>query len=491
MDNTDKYKKDIIEAGDKFSQIMAEYTIPTIEAHSRAEVLSGGMNHVAVMRPEEDDIGVAVSASGDPKLFGEEHVSSMINNLENKLNENGAELMLMSNVIEGRELKEEYAHEIGKTIKEICLRKGIANMNGESAGMGNVIIPKYNISGTGVGLIKEDRLPNQIKSILEKQNSVEINGIIYFKTENKPITINSDGNGTKTVLNVMAENYKDSVFDFMAMNLDDAIKIGAEARVLTGILEVNQHLHSLNVNDIINNLIVESKKLGIEGRLSSSLSDRVFSYKENAPAFTISGSTISLIDENILKNLPHPLEGDKLVVIYHEIPDPRANGITLLRQIPFDSWGLDWHEKNNDFVKQVLNYASSPSKVLYPMYSEMFKKGFGNAFYHMSGGTFNGKLAKPLAKYGLHANIEKLPEIPTIIRNIINLSNIPHEKFYDKWPMIIQGFVATTNNENEVIKTAEKYGFKANVVTVLNKDIEKPGVDLVTYKGERLYFNGK
>jgi phosphoribosylaminoimidazole (AIR) synthetase len=226
------------------------------------------------------------------------------------------------------------------------------------------------------------------------------------------------------------------------------------------------------------------------------MSGRLRGYKPGAPVMNISGSVVSAIDEERLRKPLKPSQGEFLIAIRGK-PNPRSNGITALRKRMIELLGNDWHE--TELGKMFLEYLSAPSTVFYPVFRDLISKGLVSSVYHMSGGAYNGKLARPISKHNLIARIGYQPnsEIQDLFhpdwRHLALSHGTPMQNAYGKWPMGNDGFVAVAEeNTKEVLKVLESYGLEARVVGKFEAaEAGRTGVELKAFNGETVYFSGK
>jgi phosphoribosylaminoimidazole (AIR) synthetase len=220
---------------------------------------------------------------------------------------------------------------------------------------------------------------------------------------------------------------------------------------------------------------------------------RIVGFSPESPAFNLSGSVVSTIDEDYLKNPLVPSAGEYLVAIAG-VPNPRSNGITSKRKLMVDMLGADWHDSR--MGRAFLGYLATPSTLFYPVFRELADQHLATSFYHMSGGAYNGKLARPLAKHGLFAEIDSTQLFQPDWREsaIQHLSGTSNENAYQQWPMGNDGFI-TTSEPEKAISVIERRGLKARVVAKL--EVIRGGKTGVLLKGitgsddADVYYSGK
>ena len=117
----------------------------------------------------------------------------------------------------------------------------------------------------------------------------------------------------------------------------------------------------------------------------------------------------------------------------------------------------------------------------------------------MSGGAYNGKLAKPVAKAGLHVEIDgnKLFRPDWRESAFVGRGLLAAEKAYGAFPMGTEGFAAVPVQEYAAASKLmqNKYGFRTELVGMFKE--AKDGLTGVTLKdirgsdGKDVYFSGK
>ena len=484
----DEYIKRVIGQGDEGSELLAKITAPTLKNTPFVQVLEHGKNGLAVLRSPKDYDIIVHSASGDPNLDDlAAHSSSLVDRLVEQANTIGASPVAFANVVDSYEGENPMLEVIGNALAKAADKYQLAIMNGENAILGARVNPdiQANVSGTMISLV-----PNN--STIAFKNMLNYQGVNYarFDPHGQAILINSDGIGTKTEFYERALLYHLGINDFMAMNLDDTIKLGARARIISGVVETKG---DIPVELIQKHLADTSRPMGIIGILQHEVAgDRIRGFNDTSPSYNVSGSVVSVIDEARLCSPLRPFEDDYLVAI-RGLPNPRSNGITDKRKIMVELFGEDWHL--TDKGKYFLEFLAQPSTILYPIFKDLIDASLATSVYHMSGGAYNGKLARPIAKHDLFVEIpgpfqtlfqpdEKEVELMKALTTSVTDA-------YQKWPMGNDGFI-TTHNPDMAIELIRRHGLEARVVGQLQKDDKgRTGVELTSYNGVKIYFSGK
>jgi len=482
MTTLDDYLANVIQLGDQGSHLLAKRCAPTLRNSPYVKIIQGPTQNVAVLDlPQEYDV-VVHSAIGDPTITGvEEHARSMVVRLHEQAQRLGVIPVAFANVIDSRtgELKMLEAAVTG--LVHEANNKGLAIMNGENAILGDRVVPEANIMGTMISIIvQENRDLRPMNSPLLRDGIA----LARFDPDGQYVFINADGVGTKTDPHEKAGNPQHSIDDFAAMNLDDTSKLRATAKVLSGVLEFTGE-------------IPMSKMMGRAKRLGQQLGISIPIQQEEATGrihgdskFThsLSGAVVSTIDKILAQTPLQAQAGDYIIAITGRT-NPRSNGITDKRRTMVQLFGPEY--QHTPMGKLFLEYLATPSTILYAVFKPLIDQGLATNVYHMSGGAYNGKLAKPLAQHNLFVRLENLfpPDWRELTLAGANFTSA--QEAYAKWPMGNDGFV-TTQNSRAVIEQIETMGLQARVVGQLQQAVDgKTGVELEPRPRKVVYFSGK
>ena len=498
----DDYKKKVIAKGDEGSKFLAAKAAPTLKNSRYVDVLSDGMNGLNVLRLPRDHYCLVSSSSGDPKITDiQEYAASAVSRLFNIHASLGATPIAFADIIDSNTGDLELLDKIMSALVDRSRGYIIPIVNGENAILGSRITGEANVSITMLSMIPKRLAYDYVgtdRGVIYPHN----HEIAIFNPKNKPIHINSDGVGTKTAFyerllelemsrnplivylkkNFGLYRFGRVLYDSAAMKEDDAGKIGAEVQVLTDVVETVGDIPMRPLYTVADRF----HKTGIDYILEhEDVIDRLRSYKDGVPAFNISGSAVSLIDEERLRNPLKPSAGEYLISISGK-PNPRSNGITSLRKIMVDWLGEDWHKSKEG--KDMLDYLAEPSTVLYPLFNSLIAQGLATSVYHNSGGAYDGKLARPLAKHGLYIKMQGGFSLDKRLIYIMHAADIDWNDAFGKWPMGNDGFV-TTNNPEETMISIRKLGYTAVNRGILEKRSDgKTGVEIPDYN---VTFSGK
>ncbi|MEK6890462.1 MAG: hypothetical protein AABX35_04725 [Nanoarchaeota archaeon] len=494
----DDYLETVVGAGGEMSHLLEERFASTLKNGGLVNVLRGQneveINRIKTITPPAGMLGVVCSLGGNHELNdAREYAGSAIDRVVEAMHLVGATPAALANVIDARVGEKDIVLPYADAMVDRANHFRLPVVNGEFAVLGNRMRADANVSMTALGFIpKNANLPIDEVPFYFKQKGIRF---AVFDPEGKPVFMNSDGVGTKTACYERAGNLGGAFIDSLAMKLDDLAKIGAKARVVSDVAEINLHhqLESIGrsflglgfagIKDSSNIVYIVQPEF-IAGRLNPRM--------ENAFTYNVSGSSVSTIDEKRLQNLPRPSEGEQLIAIRGKTSNPRSNGITDMRKVMVEMFGDDWHTKTE--ARHLLEFLTTPSDVFYPVFRSLINNDLAGSVYHMSGGAFNGKLAKPLAKYGLFVDVEGLFPADERALAIARHRNNGNEASYGKWPMGNPGFISTRNPDRALEMIAE-YGFDGRVVGRLVKDAGGlTGVrlrDIKASNGEPVYYSGR
>lgn len=494
MSEVDQYLREVVQLGDEGSDLLAKKCVPTLKNCEYVDVVREGMNGLAVLRiPGEYELAVH-STSGDPKILDPaEHAASLVDRLYEQANRIEATPLGFANVIDASTGTKDVVEKIADALVTNADKYGVAILNGELAILGNRVNCDANISGTMVSLLPKTReLGGKYSFIIGYNETADV-----FDPRGMAVYINSDGVGTKTEFYERSGNYTPALKDSLEMKLADKEKIGAKHVIVHDSVEYNDAIVNIGSKIFVDSLLDEAWRLSDHNEAfvyrlhPQSVGSRLRGWTDRSPAFNVSGSAVSVINEKRLKRPLVSKPGEYIIAIRGE-PNPRSNGITDKRRIMVEILGNKWHtkEKGDKFMK----FLATPSTMLFPVFSSLIENGNATSVYHMSGGAYNGKLARPLAKQGLYARLDDIFLPDPIETTLAEYASMTPEVAYAKWPMGNDGFV-TTKHPEAAIENINNYGLDARVVGVIAKPVDdRTGVELVGIKGsdgKNVYFSGK
>lgn len=487
MKGVDWYLNTVVKGGDEMSALLEERFAPTLRNSLYAEVIHEGMNGTKIILPPHGKLAVVHSCGGDhTKTDAREYAHSVVDRLVRAAEEIGAEPIAFANVIDASTSDKDAVLPYADALAERANHYKLVVPNGEFAVLGNRVTVSANISATMLSFVsREANLPwDSVTGFFKK------NDVLYavFDPEGKALYMNSDGNGTKPEFAERNGEYYDSRYDSLAMKLDDLIKLGASAHVVSDVVETNRELE--RVPAALYGAYINDESRFIHILQPEFVGNRIRSYKEGIFAFNMSGSAVSTIDEQRLQNPLKPRAGEYLIAIRGK-PNPRSNGITDKRAIMQELFGLEWHTTPEG--RMFMPFLSAPSTVFYGAFSKLINNGLASSIYHMSGGAFKGKLAKPLANHGLYAEIHGLFPADWRELALAGARLTPAEIAYAKWPMGNEGFAATSRPD-DAIALLREHGLQGRIVGQLQALNGMTGIRLMGIKSssnEPVYYSGR
>ncbi len=458
----DAYIRDVIKRGDEGSDLLGELSRQSWDKNYILQY--NGRAYIKL--PENEQTVVIFQLTGpqeetDPRKYTKKTMERLVQITK----ENDLTPLAIANVIDSQTGDPPML----KDIMNELLNSGIPVINGENAILGKERMD-HPVSLAITCIAKPEGESKNLKEGVFQYNG---RAFAVFYHRNQLIFANSDGVGTKTefyerALELGIRKTKYALHDSLAMKLDDAAKQCIRVMAICDIVEHTENFDTAYLKKHAEHLGV---RYDLNYLLQCEVSPKFKGYKQSAPAFNVSGSAVGLIPETQLEKEFVPEAGDFLIALAGEKPSPRSNGITARRKFLIEKYGLDWHS-NPEFKEriEILEYLTTPATIFYPLFVYLLKQGTVTAVFHLSGGTYNGKLARPLAKHNFIAVIESL--FPLSKEELFFLNQDFSEQnvrnAFAKWPMGAEGFVSTPDLESALeqinmfnrYKTVDKYRAK-------------------------------
>ncbi len=479
MVSVDEYIRTVINPNDKESSRLAKKFAPTLKYRPEVRIIEPGMGGINVLKIPEGYCVFVHSAGGDPKIVDlMEYGESAIDKLLVPVDKLGLEPLAILDAIESR-AADDSVEVVSNALLYAAKENQFAVMNGEHAILGDRV-RDANVTVTMISMIPVSELnfdvtPAPIK-ITEYGTNFGVflpQGFVYG---------NSDTVGTKTRWYEVAQLYHLASDDSAAMKLDDTVKVnGAKAKIISDICDTKGDVPFQKISNYARNLGVE---LGLVYMVDEEkVSDRICTDKNGIPAFHQGGSVVSDIDPEKLLNPLKPSEGEDILAIYGGI---RSNGVTsktkganiLGKEICEKEGAAEWY--NTAKGREIIQHLTTPSTIFYPLFRELISLGLAKSVYHMSGGAYKGKLARPMTKHGLHASLDNLFPPSPIELEIAAALGTRAEDAYGQWPMSNEGFI-TTNSPLEAIKIIEEYNYRVKWAGRVTKEKVKTGASMRTF----------
>jgi phosphoribosylaminoimidazole (AIR) synthetase len=468
----DSYLKEVVDTGDKASDIMNSHCRQTLKNRDEIQVIDPSMGGLVVVRPNDNYNMLAFSISANPNIKdNENYVRSFFSKAKKIAKSLDGEVIAVSDILDFNKITVDLTDEIGSYMEKYAKTYDVAIINGEIAGLGERVTVPFNLSGTALCYVP--------KSI--KPGYIDIKGVegFVFNSNKKPVWMNSDGEGTKTELSERLGRPL-SMHNVFPMTEDDAAKIDADIILISSVMDIlKKDKKTYEENFIIGKVLAKSQNIAFTLQ-PEVVKERISGYGENPRNFN--ATAVSLIDEEKLRNLPRPKEGHSLIVVRNpKNPNSRSNGYSKLRAGCKEMFGEEWH--NAEYQgKNVGEMVGANSELFYPYVKELFRQGLISGFFHMSGGSHKGKLARPLSKHGLHCLIEedRLFPIPLHERKINEHFKMPPSDSYATFPCGNDAyFTAEEKNAWPAQQFLRSKGYETRTAAILEaKELGKRGVTI-------------
>jgi phosphoribosylformylglycinamidine cyclo-ligase len=319
-------------------------------------------------------------------------------------------------------------------------------------------------SKAGVDLRREDRAIKGIQSWVKKtfafragKQGAVMEDIGSFANlidmGDFAIAFCTDGVGSKVLIAQEMEKYDTVGIDCVAMNVNDAICLGAEPISMVDYLAL-QHTNDEMAREISKGLYEGAKQAGIAivGGETASLPDIVTGI--DGRGFDIAAAVIGVVKKDKIITGAKIDVGD--VVLGFKSSGMHSNGYTLARKvIPKNMW-MNLLAPTRIYVKEVL---------------ELIRNYDVHGLANITGGGFLNLCR--ITKYGF--NLDGMPEPQMIFKKVQELGKISDEEMYRTFNMGV-GFCAIVSPEDgeDILK---KYGEKYEL-TKVGSVVEEPGVTI-------------
>jgi phosphoribosylformylglycinamidine cyclo-ligase len=203
------------------------------------------------------------------------------------------------------------------------------------------------------------------------------------------LAISTDGVGTKVLVAQMAHKYDTIGIDCVAMNVNDVLCVGAEPMAMVDYLAVEEPMPDL-LEQIGKGLYEGARRaeISICGGEIAQLKEIVKGVKPGY-AFDIAGTCVGLVP------LDRVIVGQDIarhdVVIGLRSSGIHSNGLTLARQVLFDSAGLAPDKYFPELGKTLAEELLEPTRIYVPEIKDMLRSDMEvKALMHITGdGFFN------------------------------------------------------------------------------------------------------
>ncbi|AIJ06443.1 phosphoribosylformylglycinamidine cyclo-ligase [Methanocaldococcus bathoardescens] len=284
------------------------------------------------------------------------------------------------------------------------------------------------------------------------------------------LVLSTDGVGSKMIVAEMANKFDTVGIDMIAMNVNDAICIGAEPVALVDYLAVG-HITEEIAEQIGKGLNEGAKEanINIVGGETATLPDMI-------KGIDLAGTVLAIVKKDEIITGKDVKPGD--VIVGLRSSGIHSNGLSLARKVFFDIAKMDVYDKLS-YGKTVAEELLTPTRIYVKPVLEMVRdkdievKGLA----HITGGSFR-KLKRLNDKVTYY--IDNLPEPLPIFKEIQRLGNVPDEEMFRTFNMGI-GFCVIVDEEDadKVIKISNKYNIPAQIIGRVVDSLEVNGNKVV------------
>jgi phosphoribosylaminoimidazole (AIR) synthetase len=393
---TDSYVADIEEKAFG-SELLADLARPTLD-NRYVRKFSSGRNGINVLQIPDGYVVVGHSSGGDHRIEDPgEYSESVFRKLIGDARSMKIKPIAVASVIDARETEEAFVRAVGEPFARLAQEYGVAIVNGELAKLGDMMGCPCNISATMLGIVKRGQLEEKLEGVIKDGGT----NYFIFDPDGKYVWMNSDGIGTKSLIYARMlrhDSWRNSLKDLLAMQLDDKGKFGGGAVASFNVVEASTYPALRHLEKAAESM---ERAIGIPLIMQyEHVGNRIIGPNGERRVWNASGTLVSLVDEETLRNMPKPQEGDYLIAIKG---DGRSNGFTDRRKIMINQFGESWHL--NPLGKLYGEFLTKPSIIFYHIFAELIKSGLAKSVYHMSGGAYRDKLSKPISREGLGVEV--------------------------------------------------------------------------------------
>jgi len=271
------------------------------------------------------------------------------------------------------------------------------------------------------------------------------------KLANQTIALHADGVGTKVIIAQMMNKFNTVGIDCVAMNVNDAICVGAQPVAFIDYIAL-RHPNEWLVQEITKGLVkgAQQSKMAIVGGETAVLQDVIAGDSENA--FDLAGMVMGVVRRSgpILGDMIKP--GD--IIFGVESSGLHSNGYTLARKVLLSKYSVE--DNASHLIQTVGEELLIPTRIYVRPVIEILKKRIRvHGLANITGGGFT-KLPRLNTK--VRYVFDNLPVPTGIFKQIQIEGNIENREMYRTFNMGI-GFclVAPKASTDHIISVFEKY----------------------------------
>lgn len=278
---------------------------------------------------------------------------------------------------------------------------------------------------------------------------------------------NDDGVGTKMAVAEKIKKFDTLGYDLVAMVADDAACVGAECISVSNTIDVNK-LDEKIVTELMSGLEKAASENNIicPGGEIAELGNALNGWVWNATA-------LGIVEKNKVIRADNVKPGDKIIGL--DSNGFRSNGLSLVRFVLKEKFGDDWAFEKYDDMKNwgeaVLVPSIIYSSLIMDLHGRYKEKGVAEVkgVVNVTGGGIPGNIVRILKKSHVGAKLHSLPEIPDMMKKLIEYGKVPMEDAYRTWNMGI-GMILISNDIDKVEEICKKRGVRMYVIGEVTAD---------------------
>ena len=290
----------------------------------------------------------------------------------------------------------------------------------------------------------------------------------------------TDGVGSKMIVAEMANKFDTVPIDMIAMNVNDAICIGAEPVALVDYMAVE------DINEDIARQIGKGLNEGLKESNINLIGGETATLPDMVKGIDIAGTVLAVVKKDKVISGNDVKKGD--VIIGLRSSGIHSNGLSLARKVFFDIGKMDINDEL-PHGKTIAEELLTPTRIYVKPVLEMIKKVDVKGLAHITGGGFR-KLIR-LNKNVVYL-INNLPEPLPIFKEIQRIGNVSDEEMFKTFNMGI-GFCVVVDKEDaeKVIEIANHHNIPAYIIGKIEDEIEINGEKIsnkvvVEYKNKKM-----
>ncbi len=324
----------------------------------------------------------------------------------------------------------------------------------------------------GVDIEKEDKIiKSLISQIKFKRNDYKPSFLGHYagavEFGDYYLVLSTDGVGSKMIVAEMANKFDTVAIDMIAMNVNDAICIGAEPIALVDYLAVGY------ITEEIAKQIGYGLNKGAEEANINILGGETATLPDMIKGIDLAGTVLAIVKKDEVITGEKIEEGD--VIVGLRSSGIHSNGLSLARKVFFDIAKLKLEDKLS-YGKTVKEELLTPTRIYVKPVLEMIKNVNVKGLAHITGGSFRKlRRLKNMVYY-----IDNFPEPLPIFKEIQRLGNVPDDEMFRTFNMGI-GFCVIVDEKDapKIMDIAKKYNIESYII---GKVYNKLDIDGKEYK---------